>query len=135
VSKRLAENVTRFWERKFKIWLMLGNINLYLVLFFIISSKVQGWHIFRSKPSFKKLWKMQPKQDYRSLIHILQYLKGTINKSISYNKRNRFIGYSDLDFCKWWKKKKQEDSLAVLFSYLVIGDSPISWKSQQQKKV
>jgi hypothetical protein len=33
------------------------------------------------------------------------------------------------------KKKKQEDSLAVLFSYLVIGDSPISWKSQQQKKV
>jgi hypothetical protein len=44
--------------------------------------------------------------DYGSLMYILQYLKGTINKSICYNKRNRFIGYSDSDFASDEKNKK-----------------------------
>jgi len=39
-------------------------------------------------------------------MHILQYLKGTTNKSICYNIRNRFIGYSDTDFASDEKNKK-----------------------------
>ena len=65
-------------------------------------------------------------------MHILQYLylKGTINKSICRNKRNRFIGYSDSDFASDEKNKKIP--LAVFI--FLLGDSPISWKSQQLKK-
>jgi len=58
--------------------------------------------------------------DYRSLIHILQYLKGTINKSICYNKRNRFIGYSDLDFASDEKTRRTAGDFIFL-----LGGSPI----------
>jgi len=63
--------------------------------------------------------------DYGSLMHILQYLKGTINKSICYNKRNRFIGYSDSDFAS--DEKTRRSTRGFIF---LLGDSPISWKSQ-----
>ena len=68
--------------------------------------------------------------DFRSLIYILQYLKGTNNKSIYYNKRNRFIGYSDSDFASDEKTRRSTSSFIFL-----LDDSPISWKSQQQRCV
>jgi len=68
--------------------------------------------------------------DYKNLMNILQYLKGTKNKSIHYNKNNKFIGYSDSDFANDEKTRRSTSGYIFLF-----GKSPISWKSQLQKNV
>jgi murein tripeptide amidase MpaA len=67
--------------------------------------------------------------DYKNLMNILQYLKGTKNKSIHYNKDNKFIGYSDSDFANDEKTRRYINGYIFL-----LGKSPISWKSQLQEK-
>ena len=68
--------------------------------------------------------------DYKNLMNMLQYLKGTKNKFIYYNKNNKFIGYSDSDFANDEKTRKSTSGYIFL-----LGKSPISWKSQLQKNV
>ena len=66
--------------------------------------------------------------DYKNLMSILQYLKSTKNKSIHYNKNNKFIGYSDSDFAKDEKTRRSSSGYIYL-----LGKRPISWKSQLQQ--
>ena len=54
--------------------------------------------------------------DYRSLMYILLYLKGTINKSICYNKRNRFIGYFDSAFASDVKARRSTNGF-IFFTW------------------
>ena len=68
--------------------------------------------------------------DYKKFINILQYLKGTKNKSIHYNKDNKFIGYSDSDFTNDEKIRRSTSGYIFL-----LGKSHISWKSQLQKNI
>jgi len=44
--------------------------------------------------------------DYKNLMSILQYLKGTKNKFIRYNENNIFIGYSDSNFANDEKTRR-----------------------------
>ena len=73
--------------------------------------------------------KIQIEANYKNLINILQYLKGAKNKSIHYNKDNKYIGYSDSDLTN--NEKTRRSTSGYLF---LLGKSPISWKSQLQKK-
>ena len=68
--------------------------------------------------------------DYKKFINILQYLKGTKNKSIHYNKNNKFIRYSDSDFANDEKTRRSTSGYKFL-----LGKRPISWKSQLQKNI
>ena len=54
------------------------------------------------------------KADYGSLMYLLQYLKGTISNSICYNKRSRFIGYSDSDFASDEKTRRSTSGVYFL---------------------
>jgi len=68
--------------------------------------------------------------DYKALLQILQYLKGTKTNSIYYNRNNNFRGYSDSDFAN--DEKTRRSTSGYIF---MLGESPISWKSQLQKIV
>ena len=68
--------------------------------------------------------------DYKSLMYILQYLNCTKNKSIYYSRNSEFIGYSDSDFANDETTRKSTSGYIYL-----LGDSPISWKTQLQKTV
>jgi len=68
--------------------------------------------------------------DYKALLLILQYLKSTINKSIYYNGKNRLVGFSDADYAN------DEATRRSVSGYIfLLGNSPISWKSQIQRNV
>jgi len=66
--------------------------------------------------------------DYDSAMMTLQYLKSTINKSIYYNGSKNLVGYSDSD----WGGDEQTRRSTNGFIFL-LGNAPISWKSQTQK--
>jgi len=68
--------------------------------------------------------------DYKSLLTILQYLKSTKDKSIYYNGDNQLVGFSDADFANDESTRKSTSG----FIYL-LGNSPISWKSQLQRNI
>jgi len=63
-------------------------------------------------------------------MNILQYLKGTNDKSIYYNKHSKLIGYSDSDFTNDEKTRRFTGGCIFL-----IGNSPIPWKSLLQKNL
>eukprot|EP00833_Pecoramyces_ruminatium_P017312 jgi/Orpsp1_1/1191344/evm.model.d7180000085092.1 len=72
-----------------------------------------------------------PKEvDYMALLKILQYLKFTKNKSIAYNGEQNFLGYSDSDYAGDEETRRSTSGYIYL-----LGNSPISWKSQLQKCV
>eukprot|EP00833_Pecoramyces_ruminatium_P010518 jgi/Orpsp1_1/1184550/evm.model.c7180000089992.1 len=68
--------------------------------------------------------------DYRALMTILQYLKSTKDKSIIYDGSRNFTGYSDSDFAGDEETRKSTSGYIYL-----LGNSPISWKSQLQRTV
>jgi len=68
--------------------------------------------------------------DYKALLMILQYLKVTIHKSIHYNGKNKLVGFSDAYYAN------DEATRRSVSGYIfLLGNSPISWKSQIQRNV
>jgi len=68
--------------------------------------------------------------DYKALLTILQYLKSTKDKSIHYNGDCKLVGYSDADFANDESTRKSTSGYIYL-----LGNSPISWKSQLQRNI